>query len=99
ITVRQVAGLKDLKQVPTLNAYPNPTRGETTITLTQAAGEQYKIRISNAIGRTIKTVDLKDRDLENGVQLDLTGLPAGFYFYSLLANDKMIETKRLVIQR
>lgn len=99
ITVRMVSGMKDVKQVPTLNAFPNPTRGETTITLNQAAGEQYKIRISNAIGRIIKTVELKDRDFHNGVVIDMSDMPSGFYFYSLLANDKMIETKRLVVRR
>ncbi len=30
--------------------------------------------------------------------MDLTGLPAGIYFYSLLLNDKIVATKRLTLQ-
>ena len=90
--------IRDQKNLPTLNAYPNPTRGETTITLSQAANEKYTIRISNAIGRVVKTVDFPPSSTA-GIQVDMSELPSGFYFYSLLANDKMIETKRLILQR
>lgn len=98
ITVRVVAGVKDLKTAPTLNAYPNPTRGETTITVNQAGNEKYSIRISNAIGRTVKTVDVP-QNASDAISVDISALPSGFYFYSLLANDKMLETKRLILQR
>ncbi|MBK0404808.1 T9SS type A sorting domain-containing protein [Adhaeribacter sp. BT258] len=87
------------KVTASLDAYPNPSRGEIYFTLSKATGEDYKIRISNAIGRVVKTVDLSKATADTRVQVDLTGMPAGFYFYSLIANDKMIETKRLIVQR
>jgi len=99
ILTKTTQGLKDAKSVPTLAAYPNPSRGETTITLSQAAGEKYKIRISNAIGRVVKTIDVAETTGDTQIEVNLSELPSGFYFYSLLANDKMIETKRLVLQR
>ncbi len=99
IVVRPVSGLKEVKNAATLSAFPNPTPGETTITLNHAANENYKIRISNAIGRVVKTIDLENNSADAQVKVDLSNLPAGFYFYSLLANDKMVETKRLVLQR
>ena len=86
------------KVAATLDAYPNPTRGEISITLTKASGEDYKIRVSNAIGRVVKTVDLNKATADTRVQVDLNEMPAGLYFYSLLANDKMIETKRFILQ-
>jgi plastocyanin len=98
IVVRVVSGLKDIKTAPTLNAYPNPTRGETTITINQAGSEKYTIRISNAIGRMVKTVEVPQNATE-GISVDISNLPSGFYFYSLLVNDKMLETKRLILQR
>ena len=86
------------KPTATVDAYPNPTRGEISFTLTKASGEDYKIRVSNAIGRVVKTIDLNKAVSDTRVQADFSELPAGFYFYSLLANDKMIETKRFILQ-
>ena len=98
IVVRTVSGLKEFKNAATLSAFPNPTKGETTITLNHANGENYKIRISNAIGRVVKTIEVPQHAPDSKIEVDMRNLPAGFYFYSLLANDKMIETKRLILQ-
>lgn len=98
IVVRTVSGVKEFKNAATLSAFPNPTKGETTITLNHANGENYKIRISNAIGRVVKTVEIPKNAPDSKIEVDMGNLPAGFYFYSLLANDKMIETKRLILQ-
>lgn len=97
LTVTAVSNLKD-KNVPTLSAYPNPTRGVTTLSLSQVGDDNYKIRISNTIGKIVRTIDLKDLNESSEVTLDLSHLPSGVYFYSLLVNEKMIETKRLVLQ-
>ncbi|KAA9331180.1 T9SS type A sorting domain-containing protein [Adhaeribacter soli] len=100
ITVRTVSGLNDLKPVATLNAFPNPSRGETTFTLNQAGKEEFKLRITNAIGKTIKIVPLKEaKNSDSKTVVDLSKLPSGYYFYSLITNDKMVETKRLILQR
>ena len=98
IVVRTVSGVKEFKNAATLSAYPNPSKGETTITLNHSNGENYKIRISNAIGRVVKTIDVPQNSPDSKIEVDMRNLPAGFYFYSLLANDKMIETKRLILQ-
>lgn len=98
IVVRTVSGIKEFKNTATLSAYPNPAKGETTITLNHASGDNYKIRISNAIGRVVKTIEVPQNAIDSKIQVDMTNLPAGYYFYSLLANDKMVETKRLILQ-
>ncbi|GAA4367013.1 hypothetical protein GCM10023185_38510 [Hymenobacter saemangeumensis] len=83
-----------------LNIFPNPSKGGlVTVKLEQhKAGSDYKLRLSNIIGREIRTVALKPEVAENGLQLDLSDLPSGMYFYSLLLNDKVINSKRLVLQ-
>jgi hypothetical protein len=96
--VTAVTVLKE-KDTPTVSAYPNPSRGVTTLSLSQAGSDNYKIRISNTIGKVVRTIDLKDLNESSEVTLDLSHLPAGIYFYSLLVNEKMTETKRLVLQR
>jgi hypothetical protein len=87
------------KMLPTLNAFPNPSKGKFTISLTQTAGDVYKIKISNTIGKVIQTIKVEDTANAADVTIDLSDRPAGIYFYSLLINDKMVETKRLIIQQ
>ena len=89
---------RDVKSIPSINAYPNPSKGYTRLTLTQSGGDNYKIRISNTIGRVIFTKDLAATEAKE-VMLDMSPYPSGVYFYSLLVNDKTVETKRLILQK
>ncbi|KAA5549514.1 T9SS type A sorting domain-containing protein [Adhaeribacter rhizoryzae] len=84
---------------PTLSVYPNPTRGIIEIQLDQAKNESYKITLSNTIGQVVKTIKVPEQALSSKIKLDLSTYPAGIYFYSLLVNDKMVETKRLILQQ
>ena len=94
-----VAPVRAIKQMPSINAYPNPSRGITKLSLNlPGAQENYKIRISNTIGKVLSVHELVPAEkLE--VELNMTSLPSGIYFYSLLVNDKTVETKRLVLQK
>ncbi len=87
------------KILPTLSAFPNPSKGRFTISLTQTSGDVYKIKISNTIGKVIQTITLADHANAADISIDLSDRPAGVYFYSLLVNDKMVETKRLILQQ
>lgn len=81
-----------------LNLYPNPSKGLVMVTLGQKAGPEYKLRLSNIIGREVRTFALRPEAANTGMPLNLSDLPAGMYFYSLLYNDKVISTKRFVLQ-
>jgi hypothetical protein len=83
---------------PTLNVFPSPSRGQVTVQLSQQAGQDYKLRLSNLIGREVRLVALRPGMGEAGQVINLSDLPAGLYFYSLLVNDKVVSTKRLVLQ-
>lgn len=89
---------RDIKSMPSINAYPNPSKGYTRLTLTQSGGDNYKIRISNTIGRVIFTKNLGATEAKE-IMLDMSPYPSGVYFYSLLVNDKTVETKRLILQK
>jgi hypothetical protein len=60
--------------------------------------ESYKLKISNTIGKVMETHELPVA-LSSDFILDMRGYPAGVYFYSLLVNDKTVETKRLILQK
>lgn len=83
---------------PSINAYPNPSRGVTKLSLNLPGNDNYKIRVSNTIGRVVYTQEVSNYE-STAVDLDMRSLPSGIYFYSLLVNDKTVETKRLVLQK
>lgn len=80
-----------------LNLYPNPSKGLVMVTVPKA-GPDFKLRLSNIIGREVRTIALRPEAAAEGMALNLSDLPAGMYFYSLLQNDKVLTTKRLVLQ-
>ncbi|MBC6610534.1 T9SS type A sorting domain-containing protein [Hymenobacter sp. BT507] len=82
----------------TLSLYPNPARGMVMVSITQKAGQEYKLRLSNILGREVRTVALQPAPGEFSMPVNLSDLPAGMYFYSLLMNEKVVSTKRLVLQ-
>ena len=89
----------EVKPLPSISAYPNPARGYTKLALSQPfSNGNFKVKISNTIGRVIGTYDLPSTE-QKVLELDLKGLPAGVYFYSLLVDDKTVETKRLILQK
>lgn len=91
--------LAEVKPLPSISAYPNPARGYTKLALSQSFNNgNFKVRISNTIGRVIGTYELPATE-QKVLELDLKGLPAGVYFYSLLVDDKTVETKRLILQK
>lgn len=98
VTLAAIAPGREIKPVPSINAYPNPSRGITRLALNLPGDNTYKIRISNTIGRVIRVHELGPAE-KMEVELDLSSYPSGIYFYSLLVNDKTIETKRLVLQK
>ena len=85
---------------PTLSVYPNPGHGQLTVQITglAGAGQEYRLRLANILGREVRSLSLRPEQASNGLAVDLSGLPAGLYFYSLLANDKVLMTKRLTLQ-
>jgi plastocyanin len=84
--------------VPTLSFFPNPSRGALTVQVAGQRGQDYKLRLTNILGREVRAQALRPEQAADGLAVDLSGLPAGLYFYSLLVNDKVVSTKRLTLQ-
>lgn len=82
---------------PSLSVFPNPARGLLTVQLSAQQGPDYKLRLSNVLGREVRLLPLPLATAATGLPLDVTGLPAGLYFCSLLVNDKAVSTNRLTL--
>jgi hypothetical protein len=83
---------------PTLTVFPNPSRGQLTVQAAGLTGQGYKFRLANVLGREVRLLAFRPEQASEALAVDLSGLPAGLYFYSLLVNDKIVSTKRLTLQ-
>ncbi len=94
------AGPAQLPAGLSLTAYPNPSAGVVTFSLSEFQPRtDYKLRLRNIIGQEVRTVALRPELMQNtGLRLDWSELPAGLYFYSLLVDNKAVLTKRLTLQ-
>ncbi len=83
---------------PVLSVFPNPSRGQVSLQLAAPSGQDYKFRLNNVLGREVRLLALRPELAPEGLALDISNLPAGLYFYSLLVNDKVVSTNRLTLQ-
>ncbi|MGI4833900.1 MAG: T9SS type A sorting domain-containing protein [Janthinobacterium lividum] len=85
--------------VPALSFFPNPAHGQTTLQVSGPGAADYKVRLSNVLGGEVRRLPVRPENTPaaDGVALDLSDLPPGLYFCSLLVNDKTLVTKRLTV--
>lgn len=98
ITVQTALAAAPAAAAPAFTLFPNPSRGLLTVQITGQKGQDYKLRLTNILGRELRLQAVRPDQAADGVALDLSGLPAGLYFYSLLIDDKVVGTKRLTLQ-
>lgn len=67
-------------------AYPNPTIAHQTLVLTLEHPENLSIYLININGQTIKGIYAGDVDLRSIIEVDLSEISAGIYFYQFLIN-------------
>ena len=89
-TVTSAVGITD----PSLNwlaqAYPNPFSDKLTI----AVKEVEQIDIFNIIGNRVKTLAISLADTK--IEMDLSGLPSGIYYYNAYKAGKIISSQKIV---
>jgi hypothetical protein len=74
----------------------NPGKGETIIKYYLPKDtKNASIEIYNASGQVMKTISLKEKG--NG-SINLSGIRGGSYVYSLIADGKIIDSKKMLIQ-
>jgi plastocyanin len=72
------------------NAYPNPFKDKMTIKYNGIES----VELFNVIGEKVKTFELSAT--ENKIEIDLTDLTAGIYFYRTYKEGVIVETKKIV---
>ena len=85
------------KRLRGVYVYPNPSFGNVRFEFFNIPEGQYELSVFNLLGKKLWTVD---ESLKTGTVIlsDLSFLPRGTYFYSLIdRNGKRIVTRRLMI--
>ncbi|MCY7362281.1 MAG: T9SS type A sorting domain-containing protein [Ignavibacteria bacterium] len=78
--------------------YPNPFNPTTTISLSIKDRGNVKLDIFNLEGKKVKNIIYKK--FESGdynIKFDGSDLATGIYFYSLLINNIVIDTKKMIL--
>lgn len=78
---------------------PNPTNGNTVIRYELPADCKGKIVITSSNGQTVKVFDLPKRAGIDAIEVNGQSLNAGVYSYSLVLNGRVVDTKRMVLNK
>ena len=86
-----------LKEGSISDIYPNPTSTLVNIDYDLPLEiESAGVRILNLFGSVLKEVDIERGT--NKLTVDVSDLKSGIYFYTVLINGNLYETKKLIIQ-
>ena len=88
---------KDIAHQQKFELLPNPTNGKGIITYTLMGNSSSEIRIMNLLGELIATYSVSSES--NAIEVDLTHLTNGIYFYSLLSGETVVATKKMVVSK
>jgi hypothetical protein len=89
-------GTNQLKTAHLGQNFPNPANDLTTVMLS-AIDRDMMIEVTDLMGRTLLTVPVKTGTSQ--IQLSTLSLRNGLYFYRLISNGRVVDTKRMEIQR
>ena len=81
-----------------LSAYPNPA--VNNVKLSYSIPSNYsnaEISVRNMVGKTIQTIPAKV-GVKSSTNINTAELPNGVYFYSIVADEITISTKKLVVR-
>jgi hypothetical protein len=90
-----------VEQVRLLGTHPNPARSRATAQFAVpegAAGEGVRLRLYDALGRQVRTVEAPSAAGRHEVLLETSGLPSGVYFLRLTAGSTTKTQKLTVVQ-
>ncbi|MBN1969819.1 MAG: T9SS type A sorting domain-containing protein [Candidatus Delongbacteria bacterium] len=78
--------------------YPNPFNPSTTIAYSLKNVSNVNIEIFDISGRRIESIKLGNQNIgKHSFKFDGKELSSGVYFYCLMANNKLVDTKKMIM--
>jgi hypothetical protein len=97
LTCTSVTGIKDASSVASLSFYPNPASTSGTIEVNLKENAKMEITVMNSVGQTVFATSVNGNAGSNKVDVSLSNLSSGIYFYQVkIANNKTITNKFVV---
>ncbi|MFL5729550.1 MAG: T9SS type A sorting domain-containing protein [Cytophagaceae bacterium] len=96
ITVSGTTGIRPQISA-SLNIFPNPASDLVTISFDQSTKKARTLKITNAIGAEIKSLDLSEG--LDSYSANFSDLEPGLYFCNLYSEDGIIESRKLIRTR
>ena len=79
------------------NAYPNPAHSVFKLDYSfDVRVNAASVKVVNLLGSVVKVVELDQNS--NSVSVDVSDLNTGIYFYSVIVNNEIFQTKKLVVR-
>jgi hypothetical protein len=76
--------------------YPNPAHDMTVISVNLKEAKNFNISLYNTVGQLIKTIDTNGQKGFNSIEMDLNGLNAGIYFYTVKVDNSTVTNKLII---
>ncbi len=93
-----LTGIDNIEREASLSdASPNPAAGLTSISYDLNTSKNAKLVIYNILGSVVKEESLDTK--QGTVILSTSGLNSGIYYYSILADGKLLPAKKLIVAR
>jgi hypothetical protein len=89
------AGIKDISGGLVSPAFPNPAQNQTTVNYTLTGSVAGHIRVFNMLGATVNLIPVTPG--KGSVVIPVSDLENGIYFYSLIAGNKIIATRKITV--
>ena len=84
----------DFSEVNSFDVFPNPTNGQTTISLETTEDLTYQVLILDVLGKTIEQI----YDVKGNQPISIQIEQSGLYFVQLIKDGQTVITKKLLVQ-
>ncbi|MEX2380445.1 MAG: T9SS type A sorting domain-containing protein [Vicingaceae bacterium] len=78
------------------NLYPNPASNQVMLDFDKGLNQNLSVEVKDILGKQIETVAVNSSAKK--LQLDLSSYSKGIYFISVLDNQQIVKTKKLIVK-